>query len=571
MEKIRELLSRLTSLTADELDELRGLIVEEDIKLDSEPENAETGALYSELAEAGDQVMAEGESRAVALQEAQQAKVSARERIAKLNGEVEEEETPSETPAAEEEETEEETPADPAAEETPAEVPVAVTATGAVARMARNQGKPQASPEALQPKRTVLTASAGHQAGRPLADKLDLAKEMSNQLKRMDRNGPNGGKVIVASAEFEYPEDRKLGPDAWENERKILDVVGPEAPRYDKRTKSLVATGGICAPVNVDYTVGFWATAERPLRDGLATFDASRGGIKFVSPPDIAEWEGATGIWTEATDASPGSATKPVVSMTCGSEQLVYVEAVSTRIGFGNMQSRFAPEQVAANTDAAMAAAARVADNNLLNLIAEKCVENVTFSEKLGATRDLLTLLFATVEMYRSVHRLPDTQALTGIFPRWLKGLIKQDIARESSHSQNNYYDALRIPDSYVEDMIADTGINPIWHLDGQTTSVSGGVAQYFLTDTKAAEYKKFPTKMVWYFFAEDMIQFLDGGRLDLGVVRDSTLDATNDYETFVETFEGIAFRGFTNGALQLVTELCASGGTSGTVTAACP
>lgn len=28
-------------------------------------------------------------------------------------------------------------------------------------------------------------------------------------------------------------------------------------------------------------------------------------------------------------------------------------------------------------------------------------------------------------------------------------------------------------------------------------------------------------------------MQYLDGGRLDLGVVRDLTLDATNDYETF--------------------------------------
>lgn len=47
-----------------------------------------------------------------------------------------------------------------------------------------------------------------------------------------------------------------------------------------------------------------------------------------------------------------------------------------------------------------------------------------------------------------------------------------------------------------------------------------------------------------WLLFAEGSFQFLDGGRLDLGVVRDSVLDATNDYETFVETFEGIAFRG---------------------------
>lgn len=47
-----------------------------------------------------------------------------------------------------------------------------------------------------------------------------------------------------------------------------------------------------------------------------------------------------------------------------------------------------------------------------------------------------------------------------------------------------------------------------------------------------------------WLLYPEGTYQFLDGGRLDLGVVRDSTLDATNDYETFVETFESVAMRG---------------------------
>jgi hypothetical protein len=51
-------------------------------------------------------------------------------------------------------------------------------------------------------------------------------------------------------------------------------------------------------------------------------------------------------------------------------------------------------------------------------------------------------------------------------------------------------------------------------------------------------------------------------------VVRDSTLDATNDYETFVETFEGIANRGFANGAIQIVTTLCPNGGSAGSVDA---
>lgn len=38
----------------------------------------------------------------------------------------------------------------------------------------------------------------------------------------------------------------------------------------------------------------------------------------------------------------------------------------------------------------------------------------------------------------------------------------------------------------------------------------------------------------------------LDGGTLDLGVVRDSTLNATNDFQVFGEVFEGSGYLGVT-------------------------
>jgi hypothetical protein len=36
-----------------------------------------------------------------------------------------------------------------------------------------------------------------------------------------------------------------------------------------------------------------------------------------------------------------------------------------------------------------------------------------------------------------------------------------------------------------------------------------------------------------------------------------STLDATNDYELFEETFEALPFRGFSGGAIRYVSTLC--------------
>ena len=57
---------------------------------------------------------------------------------------------------------------------------------------------------------------------------------------------------------------------------------------------------------------------------------------------------------------------------------------------------------------------------------------------------------------------------------------------------------------------------------------------------------------------------FLDGGELNLGMVRDSTLNRTNDFQMFSETFEKAVLRGHESVAITMA--LCPSGATAGTV-----
>jgi hypothetical protein len=77
------------------------------------------------------------------------------------------------------------------------------------------------------------------------------------------------------------------------------------------------------------------------------------------------------------------------------------------------------------------------------------------------------------------------------------------------------------------------------------------------------------PAKVVFPLFPEGSFQFLDGGELNLGVVRDSTLNSTNDYETFIETFENVAFRGVESD--WVIATLAPTGASAGTVTPANP
>jgi len=570
MDRIAELLSRINDLNAEELEELAGLIDSEFASLDAADPTPETIASLQTVVDAAEQVAAERTRRTEEAEAAATRAEELRSRMHAIQGEggsAEGDEGDGSTAEGETTEGDESGEGDGAGTDAgeqagapTASAPArAAASAGRAARMSHQQRPARLGPEAEAPRSgATLTASAAlvNELGNgPVTDRLALGAAMANALRRMDRNGAPRGNVMVASASWEYPEDRRLGQDAYRN-TEIMDAVTSPA--------AIVASGGICAPVNVDYSVPTWSTAERPLRDGLPPFSADRGGLTYVTPPQISGLLGATEVWTEATDADPGDATKPVLVVACGDSQTVYVDAIPTRLQFGNMQSRFAPEQIAANTDLAIAAAAQVAELNLLSLI-DASSTTATSAALLGASRDLLTALDLSISAYRFRNRFPRTLSLTAIFPDWAKDLIRLDIAREIAHDDSGT-PVRAVPDAMIESWFSMRGVNVIWTLDGRP-SYSGGTdyaAQTFATQSTNAALVSFPAEVVWNLFVEGTFTFLDGGRLDLGIVRDSTLDSTNDYETFVETFEGVAFRGYT--AYKIVSTVCPTGGSAGTV-----
>ena len=78
-----------------------------------------------------------------------------------------------------------------------------------------------------------------------------------------------------------------------------------------------------------------------------------------------------------------------------------------------------------------------------------------------------------------------------------------------------------------------------------------------------------FPTSVSFPVFPEGSFLYLDGGTLDLGVVRDTTTIAANEYATFVETFESVAFNGCESLWLT-VSNLCISGAAAALVDTTC-
>jgi hypothetical protein len=85
-----------------------------------------------------------------------------------------------------------------------------------------------------------------------------------------------------------------------------------------------------------------------------------------------------------------------------------------------------------------------------------------------------------------------------------------------------------------IDAYIASRGVNACYALD-----VAGGTAAFSAQSSGAMN--EFPDSFIWYLFAEGTFLFVDGGTLDLGIIRDSTLVGTNDYKMFIETFENVA------------------------------
>jgi hypothetical protein len=554
IEKIRAAIARLGELSETELDSLRtdlGKCFDEVIDLETTPENL---AIIDELYAGIESVMTRSDEIAVAKQEAEAKKDAARAVRAKLNGDESDAEGEAEgnTDGGGESESEGEAEAN-------ADSNKELVATGAKksfksspAQMNRAVApiKPTAD---VTPRAELLAAGnfPGKNVGEAFTTREELARVMSRKLFTMHKKASHG-EVLIASADLTsiWPEDRKLKQDDITGNMLKIDAV--------TSLQALTASGGTCQPVNVDYSLDTWAIADRPVKTGLAQFQADRGGLQFRQPPTIASLAGATSVWTEATDANPAGATKPVLTIACASPQTVFVNAIPTRLQFGNLQGQFDPDTIAANTDLAIAAAARIAEVELLTLINAQCTQGITSASLLGASRDMFTTVDQISANFRWTHRLSPSQTLTVILPHWVKSIIRQDRVLELAHDSGSV-DVFGVTDEWIDAQFMTRGIKVIWTLD----AISG---QNFGAFTASAAMPLYPTTIVWNLFIEGSFQFIDSGLLNLGVVRDATLDSTNDYETFVETFEGIAYRGFSGGALQIVSTTHARGGSSATV-----
>ena len=578
LERIRELQGRAGELTTAECDELAGLIVEVFDKNDALGDKGDP-ALDAELTTVAAQVTDRRATLQADAAAAAQARAAAKEQIAQIR--ASDPEATGDGDAPEGDETDPDAPEGDGAE-TPegAEPAQAIAASGGATTRPRvpsaagmNAGRgtstPRTTTTALQPVALVAAGReslTGFRLDAPLSTRADIGSAMARAAVEVFR-ATEGSRTIVrekvATMDWSdrYPAERRLGTDPERNGQMIENLLGGLV-----HEEELVATGGICAPPTIDYSIPTYLSAERPVRDALAQVEASRGGIIVRQPIDIGAAVNAVTLWSEATDANPGGSVKGVLQIACQAPVTTYTGAVVTQLEMGNMLSRFDPETMANWVDTAMGATAQTADRNLLSLIAALAVADVQMpAVNIGASRQFFAGLYRLAANYRNIHRLPDSQVLTAILPRWFKDVIRSDRAQELAHDSQGV-DPFMISDDWIESVFAVAKIRPVWSLDGLPVDGEVYPAQDFAAFTPSAPAPSYPVSVVMHLFVEGSLGFLDGGRLDLGILRDTITNATNDATMFSETFEGVFNRGWTTNVLQVVIPVCASGTSAATL-----
>jgi len=382
-------------------------------------------------------------------------------------------------------------------------------------------------------------------------DAYGLAKAMVDYVAR--RSPPTKHahgveeKLLVASATFQFPEDRRLiDGDHAKNVEKIRSIGNPYLGNEGQR--ALVASGGLCAPLTPLYDIPDLAVTDRPVRDALPSFQAERGGISVPSVSTIGDISTAITVIEESGDAAGGTfATKSCQDLTCPTWTDVAIGIISHCREYGNLNARAWPEGIAHENAITMAAHARTAEARLLDRIKALSINVTGGAATLSAWSHFVYALTRTRASMRYVLRLDRNFRLRMLAPEWLPELLITD----QVSAQFDRFMALEEASANLRSY----GVEPTWYKD----TPSSGTTQGFSAETASA-IDDFPDVAQVALFPEGTFLHLDGGVLELGIVRDSTLNSTNDYQVFGETFENVARIGPAQAARWASVTICPAG-----------
>ncbi|WP_395160160.1 major capsid protein [Ilumatobacter sp.] len=387
---------------------------------------------------------------------------------------------------------------------------------------ARRMATRDVTPPAAEAKQmTTITAAAdipGITSGSQL-DRMGLARAFAARSRGLADHSPRVG---VATVDTGIPEEHFVR-DGGDSASQVMEAVVASSLR-GKDAQSLVASGGFCTPSENMYEL-FSIESRDGLLD-LPTMGVSRGGIKIPSYIGLSDVSSALWTWTEATDITPGASVKACLQVPCPTWTDYRLIAEGLCLTAGNFMDKSYPEMLARTTDLAMTAHMhRVSAAHLAAIVAGATAVTVT-SLPTDAAGDILSAVDLQVADYRSTFTMSPNAVLEAVFPTWVRGAIRSTLAARAGIG---YFD---VSDEDITRFFTIRGVRPQF-VTGQDPITTG------------TALTAWPTTTTFLLFPAGGYVAGDGGTIDLGVVRDSTLNATNDFTlAWTEQFMLTAQRG---------------------------
>lgn len=389
--------------------------------------------------------------------------------------------------------------------------------------------RPPAGPAAQQ----VVTASVdipGVATGAQLNfdQVVDAFQKRARSLPVAQSGRPDGGpRVVTLRNQYDHVVDDRTGPGQMQE---LIEHVTRR-----ELQDALVAGGGWCAPSEIRYDFFNVACVDGMI--DLPTFGVSRGGIRYPVSPSLADANlgGVTAtfanttnpwLWTETDDALTvtGSTNKPCVRVPCPTFDERRLECYGICLTAGNLTDDAYPEATANYLRLLLAAHQHAMNGRIIATMVSLSSAAVTgggFAEGLTSTfhaayNQILSGAALAAVDYRTRYGMCDTDVLEVVLPSWVRDVLRADLAWRQG------VDLLSVTDAQINGYFADRNLRPQWVGDWQVRASGLPGNSTAITD--------WPTAATIMVYAAGTFLLGNGLTLDLGVVRDSTLNAENDH-----------------------------------------
>lgn len=405
---------------------------------------------------------------------------------------------------------------------------IARRATASLAETAQHAPTPQ-----VPAQRLAVTASVdipGVARGEGLTSLTALADVTVRKAKSMPVTSGQPSEQLVASIRNDFSHSVDNHTKRSEMKDLISFLTSPD------KQAALVAGGGWCAPSEQRYDF-FNIACESGMID-LPTFGVTRGGISFPISPSLADALGGgtafagfaqptfsnssqPWLWTEADDiaAATGSPTKPCMRVPCPDFSEERLEAYGYCLTAGNLTDDAYPEATQNTLQLLMAAHAHIVNARLIALMLARSTSATAITG--GAATDaaaprIYNAVGLAATDYRARYGMCIDDVLEVVFPYWVRDVIQADLAWKAGVELGD------IPLSEVNRYFTARNIAVQWVNDWQVR----GAGQF----GNATKMTAWPTTVDFLIYAAGTFIHGNGMTLDLGVIRDSVLNETNDH-----------------------------------------